>query len=99
MYKCIVAFVGVSMVTVTLSSDCLRGDTLTFRKAWLSGGRTKAIEKTYRYGTHELLKGKVSVDLGGGFIVHLKNGTIYALQSKTESHLNPIGDKSFLMVN
>jgi hypothetical protein len=99
MYKCIVAFVGVSMVTVTLSSDCLRGDTLTFRKAWLSGGRTKAIEKTYRYGANELLSGKVSVDLGGGCIVHLKNGTIYALQSKTKSTLNPVGDKSFLMVN
>lgn len=99
MYKCIVAFVGVSMVTVTLSSDCLRGDTLTFRKAWLSGGRTKVIENTYTYCPNELLSGKFSVDLGGGFIVHLKNGTIYSLQTKTESTLSPVGSESFLMVN
>lgn len=99
MYKCIVAFIGVNMVTVTLSSDYLRGDTLTFRKAWLSGGRTKAIEKTYRYGSHELLSGKVSVDLGGGFIVHLTNGKFTALQTKTESALNADPDKCFVSIN
>jgi hypothetical protein len=98
MYKCIIAFVGASMVTVTLESDCLRGDSLTVRKAWLSKGRTKAVEKTHTYGPHELLRGKVSVDLGGGYIVHLKNGIICALQSKTESTLNLDPDKCFMSI-
>ena len=98
MYKFVMAFVGVTMISVTLSSDYLRGDTLTVRKAWLSGGRKKSIERIYRYGSHELLSGKVSVDVGGGHIIHLNNGRIHAMESREKSTLNLDSDKCFVSV-
>lgn len=79
-FKTLIRYTESTMVSVRVHMNCPIFDVIVVRKSWLSGKRLKAVEQTFEYRAGELSRGKMTVDLGGGFLAHFDNGRLISAE-------------------